>query len=681
MGIASDIALILLVATVGGLIAHRLGQPLMLGYILTGVLVGPHTPLLFVDNIQDIELLSEIGIALLLFGLGLEFSFKELQPVRRIALIGAPIQIILTTFFGYGIGVFLFGWDHGSSLWFGAIISSSSTIVILKTVVGKEKSSTLASRVMIGLLIVQDLAAIPMMIILPMLSNAHPDGVGLLMELGIAVLKTIAFLAIMIIVGTRGMPWLLRMIIRWDSRELFLLAVVALGVGVGYGTYLFGLSFAFGAFVAGMVLSESDYSYQALSDIIPVRDIFGVLFFVSAGMLLDPTFLINNIRQVLTTVILVMIGKGAIFAVITRAFGYGNSAPLLVGASLSQVGEFAFVLARVGLMTEPPAISGDLYALVITTAVITMVIMPFISRLAVPTYQLWRRFLPRDQLRTFNLPQESLRDHVIVAGYGRVGYVAAEVMKRVGLAYTLIENDHRVIEQCKANECPVIFGDASSEVMLEAAGVRHARLLLITVPDPNEVQLISRRALRMNPKLIVVARAVGLDHMNELRAIGVHEVVQPEFEAGLEMVRQVLVHFGIAPADIQRFSDAVHHEMYAPLCTNNASGRSLELLRTLRRASQNLEIEWIEVAPFSMVVGRTIREMEIRKCTGASIVSIARDDGVITNPSPSHVLAAGDIVAILGTEQQRQLLRKMLQSAEDEGVSCFVSPSHQPAGN
>jgi monovalent cation:H+ antiporter-2, CPA2 family len=669
MGIAADLAIILLAAMAGGLIAHRLGQPLLLGYILAGVIVGPHTPFLLVSDMHDIELLSEIGVALLLFALGLEFSLKELRPVRQIALIGAPIQILLTTAFGYGIGQYLFGWGAIESLWFGSIISLSSTMVILKTLMARGVLGTLASRVMIGMLIMQDLAVVPMMIILPMLND--PGGGNLALELGIAVLKALLFLATMIIVGTRVMPWLLRIIAGWNSRELFLLSVFALGVGVGYGTYLFGLSFAFGAFVAGMVLSESDYSHQALSDIVPLRDIFGMLFFVSAGMLLDPVFLVKNLWLVATTVALVMVGKGVIFAAITRIFGYGNSAPLIVGTGLFQVGEFSFVLAKVGLNSEPQAISDDLYALVLTTALVTMILTPFVSRFAVPIYHQWRRLIPRDPLSTFNLPQEKLRDHVIVAGYGRVGHVATEVMQRVGLRYVLVELDNRVVERCKNEGCPVIFGDASSETMLEAAGVRDARLLLVTLPDATENQLISRRALQLNPNLRVVARAGGVEHMDELRHIGVHEVVQPEFEAGLEMVRQVLIHFQVSPIDIQRFSDAVHSEMYAPLCTNDISGRSMELLRTLHRANRTLEIDWVVVSPTSLVVGQTIGAMEVRKCTGASIVSIVQEHTIITNPGPEHVFVAGETLAILGTPQQQQALRNLLEASPDDGVMCL----------
>ncbi|HXV97431.1 MAG TPA: cation:proton antiporter, partial [Anaerolineae bacterium] len=309
MGIAADIAIIVVAGLIGGLIAQQLRQPLILGYILAGVMVGPYTGGVTVSEIHDIELLAEIGVALLLFALGLEFSLKELKPVSNVALIGTPIQLILTMAYGFAIGQQLLDLAWIPALWLGALISISSTMVILKTLMSQGRLGTLSSRVMIGMLIVQDLAVVPMMIILPQLNEPESG----LLALGLAALKAAIFLALMIFVGTRVIPWLMTYIAGWNSRELFLLAITAIGLGVGYVTYLFGLSFAFGAFVAGLVLSESDYSHQALSDIIPLRDLFSLLFFVSVGMLLDPAFFVNNLGTVLLVVLLVAVGKGLLF--------------------------------------------------------------------------------------------------------------------------------------------------------------------------------------------------------------------------------------------------------------------------------------------------------------------------------------------------------------------------------
>jgi CPA2 family monovalent cation:H+ antiporter-2 len=373
MGIATDFAIIVVAALIGGYIAQRLKQPLVVGYMLVGILVGPHTGGVTVTNVHDIELLAEIGVALLLFALGIEFSLKKLQQVRKIALVGTPIQILLTIAAGWAAGRLL-GWSSYQSLWFGALISLSSTMVILKTLGHQGVLGSLTARIMIGMLIVQDLAVVPMIIILPEL---HDPERGLAV-LAMAVLRAVVFLAFMIYGGTRLIPALLQRIARWGSRELFIIALTALGVGIGYVSYLFGLSFAFGAFVAGMVLSESDYSHQALSEIVPLRDIFGMLFFVSVGMLLDLKFLAEHLASVLSAAALVFLLKVAIFAAVTRMFGYGNGTPLNLGLAMFQVGEFAFVLARVGVSRQ--VVSPDMFSFVLSVALLTMILTPFVMR-------------------------------------------------------------------------------------------------------------------------------------------------------------------------------------------------------------------------------------------------------------------------------------------------------------
>ena len=398
MGIAGDIVIVVIAALLGGLIAQVLRQPLIIGYILAGVVVGPYTGGVTVSDVHNIEKMAEIGVALLLFALGLEFSLRDLKPVRNIAVIGTPIQIALTTAFGYVVGRWM-GWEWVPSLWFGALISLSSTMVILKTLENLGMLGTLSSRVMIGMLIIQDLAVVPMLIILPQLSE---PGAGLPV-LAVSALKAAVFLTLVIVVGTRIMPRVMKTIADWNSRELFLVATTAIGLGIGYGTYLFGLSFAFGAFVAGMLLSESDYGYQALSDIIPLRDVFSLLFFTSIGMLLDPQYLLDHPGMVLSLVLIVMLGKGLIFAFLSRAFRYRNIIPLAMGLGLSQVGEFSFVLGQVGVATQ--SISPEFYSLVLTMTVVTMVLTPLLASLTAPIYGLCGRWLESVCTGARSLPQ------------------------------------------------------------------------------------------------------------------------------------------------------------------------------------------------------------------------------------------------------------------------------------
>ncbi|HEV8414021.1 MAG TPA: cation:proton antiporter [Bryobacteraceae bacterium] len=386
MGIASDFVLIVIAGLVGGLLARLLRIPLLVGYVAAGVAVGPHTAGPTVVQIHDVELLAEIGVALLLFSLGLEISFRDLRPVRKIALIGGPVQILLTASGGALVGIRFLGLSVTDSLWLGAMISLSSTMVVLKTLSESATTSTLASRVMIGLLVVQDLAVIPMLVILPQLADLN----GVLARLARAGTIAALVLAAMVLIGRWLLPILLSKVTALGSRELFLVAVVASGVGVGYAAYAAGLSFALGAFVAGIVLSESEFSHQALREIIPLRDIFGLLFFVTVGMLFDPRFVWEHAGQVALLTLLIILGKALILGVLTRAFGYTDITPWIVGLGLSQIGEFSFVLARSGFGSG--LLSNTAYGLGLTCTILTMALSPLVSSMALPLGRAWERW-------------------------------------------------------------------------------------------------------------------------------------------------------------------------------------------------------------------------------------------------------------------------------------------------
>lgn len=654
MGIATDIILLVVAAFFCGLFLQRLGQPIILGYIAAGILLGPHTGGLTVSNIHEIELLAEIGIALLLFALGLEFSLKDLKPVKMVALVGTPIQLILTIALGMGIG-HLMGLDWKASLWLGAMISLSSTMVLLKTLMNQGWMGTLSSKVMIGMLIVQDLAVVPMMIILPQLNN---PAIGL-PALGFAALKAVAFIAGMVLLGTRLLPRLMAHIAKLNSRELFLLAITAIGLGVGYITYLVGLSFAFGAFFAGMVLSESDYGHQALSDIVPLRDLFGLLFFTSVGMLFDPTFLFGHIRQVMVLVLAASIGKGLIFAFISRIFKYRNVIPLAVGLGLFQIGEFSFVLARVGMSTN--SIGNDLYSLVLTAAILTMVLTPLISGQTSRIYALKKRWFRHEALESSNIPDAGLGGHVVIAGGGRVGFQIARALKRLNMQFVIIEIDHRQFEQAKKTGMTVVYGDAGNEIVLEAAGIKDAALLILTIPGLVTARSIIVQSRRLNQSIQIVARTPGPDYFELFKDLGVSEVVLPEFEASLEMTRQSLLHLRVPPTEVQRHTDTVRQELYAHLFNQ---GNDYRVLSQLRGAEQQFDLQWVRLAQESPITHRSIGESEIRKRTGASVVGVVRGEQLKPNPDADFVLLPDDLVAIIGSERNREAFSLMAYNKE-----------------
>jgi len=653
MGIATDIIFLVCGSFLFGMLMQRLGQPILLGFIAAGVVLGPHTGGLTVSNIHEIELLAEIGVALLLFALGLEFSLEDLKPVKKIALIGTPIQILLSILLGFGIGAML-GWDWKISLWLGAMISLSSTMVILKTLMNQGKMGTLSSKVMIGMLIVQDLAVVPMMIILPQLND---PAVGLPV-LGFAAVKAILFLAAMILLGRKILPKLLAYIARLESRELFLLAITAIGLGIGYMTHQVGLSFAFGAFVAGMVLSESDFGHQALSDIIPLRDLFGLLFFTSVGMLFDPSFLVEHLYQVIVLVLVIGVGKGLIFAGVARLFDYRRVVPLAVGLGMFQIGEFSFVLARVGVATE--SIDNEIYSLILTSAILTMLLTPILSGQTARLYALRRRFFPGEPLEASNLPEEGFRDHIVIVGGGHVGFQIAQVLEHIQLPFIVVELDHRRFEKAKARGWATVFGDASQEVVLEAAVLSHARQLIVSVPGFVAARAAIVHAKRINPEIEIVARTSSPKYFEAFKKLGVAEVVLPEYEASFELAHQALLRLDVPPSEVQRYTDLIRRDLYGPLIQKHQDYR---VLSQLRDAGKQFDLQWLHLSDRSPIIAKSIAESEIRKRTRASIVGVIREGKLEPNPEPDFALEANDWVAIIGNPEARAAFEKMAASS------------------
>lgn len=649
MGLAGDIIVIVLAALVGAIIAHKLKQPLVLGYIIAGVIIGPYSLGATVSDAHEIEKLAEIGVALLLFALGLEFSFNELKPVMKVALIGTPIQIALTMVFGYFIGQ-LMNWDFISSLWFGALISFSSTMVILKTLMNQGWIGTLSSKVMIGMLIVQDLIVVPFMIILPQLSNPSAG----LSTLGLAGIKSVIFLGSMVLLGTKLIPKLIGIIAQWDSRELFLLTITAIGLGIGYVTHLVGLSFALGAFVAGMVISESEYSHKALSDIISIRDVFGLLFFTSVGMLLEPVFVYKNWLSILMIVLIVGLGKGFIFGGIVRFFGYGKVVPLAVGLGLFQIGEFSFVLARVGIETE--ALSNEIYSYVLATAIISMLLTPIISGLTEPLYSLIKRFIKQDTLKIVNIEKEELKDHVVIAGGGMVGQHIAQLFTLLNVKFIIVELNYQRFEDCRKAGYPAIFGDVCQEVVLSVAHLESASQLLVTIPSIIVSHSLVDKAKSMNELIPIVLRADKTDQMKALYDKGAYMVILPELEVGLEISRQALLNLNIPATIIQNYIDTARQKHYEPVYHSNAN----QTLTQLKNAQNLIEISWVKISTDSPVIGKSLKELNIRRDVGVSIVGVIRHNIFRPNPEAEYSFEPEDLVAIMGNADQRPAFNSMI---------------------
>jgi CPA2 family monovalent cation:H+ antiporter-2 len=550
LGITRDLLIVLATAIVGGMLARWLRLPVILGYLAGGVAIGPHA-LSFVSDPATISSLAEIGVVLLLFAIGLEFSLKELLKMGRVAIIGGIAQIVLTAAVGFGLGRGV-GLRVTGAAFFGFIIARSSTMVVLKILMDRGELDTSHGRIMLGILLVQDLAVVPVMVLIP----AVGAGTGSIWTpLGIALGKAVGFIAVMLALGYWGMPWMMKRVAGQRTRELFLLTVVVVCLAAAFGTYYVGLSAAFGAFAAGLLISQSGYARQAFADIMPLRDTFGALFFVSLGMLANLEFIRENLAAVAVVVVAIMVVKFVVCTAITRFFGYGHKTVLMVGTGLLQIGEFSFILALMGW--KEGLFSERLYNLTIAAALITMFLTPFVMSVNSFLYrwlsqQPWfaRRLTGRvdPDLRVQKL---ELSRHAVICGYGAVGRRIAEVLEKQKFSYLVIELDPTIIADLQGRGIPVIYGDASNPEILAHASLDKARVLICTVPDYVASELTARNALRINPKLDIVARVHRDSDVELLRGVGVNEIVLPFFEGSLEMIRHTLHRFGMGSTEIQ----------------------------------------------------------------------------------------------------------------------------------
>ena len=556
MGLAGDIVMVVVVAFFAGALARFLKLPLLLGYIVAGILVGPNTGGFTVTALDDLETLADIGVALLLFAVGLEFSLGKLRLVAAVAVGGTALQLGLSVAMGWLVAHW-WGWNAVQALWFGCMISLSSTMVAMKLFTDWGYADTLSGRVVLSMLVAQDLAAIPMMVLLPDLSKPGGAGGG---ELTRSLLMVLLVVALMLSFGAWVLPRLLAQVARLRSRELFLVAVMGVGLGIGYLTYKLGLSFAFGAFLAGLVLSESDFSHHALGTIEPLRDLFGMLFFASVGMLLQLDYLWTHWPLVLGLLVAVMVFKGLIFAGVVRLFGYRRVVPIAVGLGLSQIGEFSFVMAREGM--ESGALAPDLYKMTLLLTTLSMVLTPLVAGMTGPVYSWVRRRWP-DSL---DIPEpEALppsQSHVVVAGYGRLGGFVCRLLRMQGRNCRIVELDWERYLAARAGGFEAVYGDMTQHAAAEAVDLRHAEIVILAMSDPTQLFLTVDAIHRNYPSVPIVSRAGSVRQLEELVRVGASEVVLPELEAGLELARQALLCLDSDPAQVLQHIDEVRRSHY-----------------------------------------------------------------------------------------------------------------------
>lgn len=640
-GIALDILLMVAAGLVGGLVAQLFRQPLLLGYLIAGIAVGPHTPGWTIGNIDQVKVLADVGAALLLFSLGLEFPLKSLKPIRKIAFGGTLIQVTLTLLFCAAFGIVL-GFGNSESWWFGAAFVSSSTAVILKTLSSQGYAGVLSGRLMLGMSIVQDLTVVPIMILLCHLAPGAGGAAEGWFEVIRPVIYTGIFVAVMMVIGSRLTPRVLYYVAQLHSRELFLLVVTVLGLGVGYLTSCFGLSYAFGAFIAGMVLSESDYSHRAVSELGSLRDIFVLIFFVSVGTLCNPMLIFHDWQLLIGVFLIATFGRGALLAGISYIFGYRRVIPVAVLFGMLPVSEIAFVLIQQGMSIG--AISERLYNLILNVTVLSMLAGPLFAGATAPVYRWFRRLFPEKQGEQLpwerSLPATELSDHLILTGEEL--RPLTNLLNQIGHRQVIIEPDHKHFLELKEQGYSAIFGDPLQSQIMEAAGAARARLLILSAGSTTEALVLIGAARSVNPRLAVLVHWYNAEEKPEgLQQLSQVAVIDSEIAAACETMRAVLYSLGWSMPEVHGYLRRVQPELLqqdAHRMDRYGFPLFMQFFGT---------VAW-KIAPDARWNQCAIRDSRIREEFDLSIIGVARGEEFLAFPPADFVLQTDDRLLLLG---------------------------------
>jgi CPA2 family monovalent cation:H+ antiporter-2 len=573
-----NLGVAVLAALLGGAVAARLGQPTVVGYLVAGIAIGPFTPG-FVGDQEQITVLADIGVVLLLFALGVQFPLRDLVAVRGIAVGAGLLQVACVTITGAAVAGLL-GFDARSAIVIGVTLSISSTLVVVKLLVERGELEATHGRALVGLMLVQDLVTIVVAATLPALAGGDP-----VEPLVLAIGRVALFLGLAYVAGTRLLPAAFRLVARLGSSELFLLAVIGTAlVAAVASSALFGLGLALGAFVAGLVIAESDLSYQAVAEIVPFRDLFAVLFFVSVGMLVNPASIAAQAGLVLVFVLVAVGLKSIVAGAFARLFGLPARAAILVGATLAQVGEFSFILAEealgLGILGQPA------YDVILGTAVVSIVLTPFsvrgadrlVARLEARQAAVVApdgdadgdagaedRVGARDGGHAGRAAFDSDgRPHIVVLGAGRVGLLVTRAVRTRGFGCVVVDRDRRRLDEAARLGAQVVYGDAASPTILARVGLAEARLLVVAVADPLAARLAAERALAIVPSLAIAGRARGARDRATLRQVGVRRVADPEVEAGVELARHALQRMGVSGPELAAIASGLRRSQYGP---------------------------------------------------------------------------------------------------------------------
>jgi len=649
-----DLAVIFAVSVLVVLVFHRFRLPALPGFIVAGLLLGPNA-LGLVADVHAVEALAEVGVILLLFTIGIEFSLARLREMARQVVGVGLLQVGLTAAAATVLGLVLVSrWQV--AVFLGLLVALSSTAIVLKLLTDRGEIDAPHGRLATAILIFQDLCVVPIMLLVPFLAGTAKGGAaGMAVALGKA-----ALIVVGVIVAARLLvPRLLREILKTRSRELFLISIILLVTLTALGTAAAGASLALGAFLAGLVLSESDYGHQALAELLPFRDVFISLFFVAVGMLVDLAFLRNHPWVTVSGVALVLGGKTVFAAVAPMLMGSASRVALLAGLAVAQIGEFSFVLAREGQTTG--LLSAPLYQTFLAVAVCTMLLTPFLIQGGPVIVQglervlPLRRLLPESRTPLPEVAQDQLRDHVIIAGYGLNGRNLAAALRSVGVAYYIVELNAQTVRQARAQGEPAFYGDATREEILHALGVDRARLFVVAISDPAATRRMVRVARGVNQDLFIIARTRYVVEIPELTRLGADVVIPEEFETSVEIFARVLSHYRVPRETVDQLTDQIRAAHYAALRTP-AGATTAAILPGLPR----MVIERVRLAPGAFAVGRSLASLALRTRTGALVVSLKRDDQDHPTPDPDLVLETEDELVIVAQPPQVEAARRLV---------------------
>lgn len=660
-----DIVLLLLSSLPIVFVCGRLRLPTIIGYMLTGVVIGP-SGLGVIGDVHAVETLAEIGVVLLLFTIGLEFSLEKLLAMQRVVFLGGGMQVGATIVAAMLLAHWAVGLGWSAAIFVGFLVALSSTAIVIKTYVDRAESDTPHGRVAIGILLFQDLCIVPMMLFLPLLSGQQTVSLWY-------VLKTLGIAAgavfLVMVLARQVFPFLLRWLVTLRSREVFVSFAVLACLGTAWLTSQAGLSLALGAFIAGVVLSESEYSHQIVADILPFRDIFNGIFFVSIGMLLSVEVLTTTWPVVLGLVALILVGKTLLAFAAIKALGRTSRVALTAALGLAQIGEFSFVLLKAG--AEAGLLEGAAYQTFLAASILTMLATPFLIGLA-PAFGYWvcrwTGIADTPDVVAPELPPVS--GHVIVAGYGLNGRNLARVLRVAGIPYRIIELNIESIRVGKKQGEPIIYGDGTRREVLHAAGIEGARVLVVAISDATATRRIAALAREMNPNLHIIVRTRFVSEMNGLYALGVQQVIPEEFETSLEIFARVLREYGLSRQYIQQQVETIRREGYR-LLDAECPERTM-LIAELATVIENATTLALRLPSEGLAVGKSLRKLALRPTFGVTVVAVQRGGETTVNPDADFVLEAGDVLVLLGRPEKLEnamaYLTGRVPHLEEEGV-------------